>query len=63
MCMFGHPFPRDVGRPFWAHIVKNVRCGRPIGSRRWGSPRGAKGGTFLLVSLVGLAAGLEGGGH
>ena len=36
----------------------DASSGRPIGSRRWGSPRGAKGGTFPLVSFVGVAAGL-----
>lgn len=33
--------------------------GRPTGSRCWGPPRGAKGGSFPLVSSVGVAAGLR----
>ena len=33
--------------------------GQPIGSRHWGLPRGAKGGTFPLVSFVGVVVGLR----
>uniref|UniRef100_A0A453KMR2 Uncharacterized protein n=1 Tax=Aegilops tauschii subsp. strangulata TaxID=200361 RepID=A0A453KMR2_AEGTS len=32
----------------------DASSGRPIGSRRWGLPRGAKGGTFPLVPFVGV---------
>ena len=40
----------------------DASVGRPVESRCWGWARGAKADPFLLVSLVGVAAGLGCGG-
>ncbi|XP_044380736.1 uncharacterized protein [Triticum aestivum] len=47
-----------VSRPVQQGGSPEANFGRPIGSRRWGLPRGVKGEAFPFVSLVGVATGL-----